>query len=191
MKSQSGDSPSHNIASSELLVLCTGSSPATCLLPTTSLQDIGLDDGLNPILLSTILPCGTHATVAVIGASHSTILVLMNLCNLAGTSHPHLRIKWFTRHDLRYTKERDGRIFRDNTGLKGDVATWARANLEQHRLPQSPVAKNLHKIGTTLEGENSAYLAHLPDCTHVIQAVGFQRSPIPKLRVSGIILDGL
>ncbi len=115
----------------------------------------------------------------------------MNLCNLAGTSHPHLRIKWFTRHDLRYTKERDGRIFRDNTGLKGDVATWARANLEQHRLPQSPVAKNLHKIGTTLEGENSAYLAHLPDCTHVIQAVGFQRSPIPKLRVSGIILDGL
>ena len=57
-----------------------------------------------------------------IGASHSAILVLRNLYNLASTTHTKLRIKWLTRHALRYAEERDGWIFQDNTGLKGDVA---------------------------------------------------------------------
>lgn len=185
VKTQNGISPIHITASAELLVLCTGSSPATHPLPMTHLQDIGLDEGLDPVVLSKVLPSDKCTTVAVIGASHSAILVLMNLCNLASTTHACLRIKWFTRHMLRYAEERDGRIFRDNTGLKGEVATWARSNLEEHKLPRSPISKYLDKVGTTAEGEHADYMAHLPDCTHVIQAVGFKRNPLPTLAVNG------
>ncbi|KAK4942566.1 hypothetical protein LTR10_017695 [Elasticomyces elasticus] len=186
-----GNSPSHITASAELLVLCTGSIPATQPLLTTLLQDIALDDGLNPTLLSKILSSGTHATVAVIGASHSAILVLMNLCNLASTTHPNLCIKWFSRHPLRYAEERNGTIIRDNTGLKGDVATWARANLEEHKLPKSSISRYLQKIRTTVGGERAEYSAHLPACTHVIQAIGFIRNPLPTLTVNGATLQQL
>jgi hypothetical protein len=43
----------------------------------------------------------------------------------------------------------DGWIRRDNTGLKGEVATWAKENLEEDRLPFSPVNKVLDKVNTS------------------------------------------
>jgi hypothetical protein len=115
----------------------------------------------------------------------------MNLCNLASTTHPYLRVKWFTRHPLRYAEQRDGWIFRDNTGLKGNVATWASANLEDHKLPLSKVAKYIQKVETTAESEHADYLAHLPGCTHVIQAIGFKQNQIPTLKLGDFTLQGL
>jgi hypothetical protein len=98
-------------------------------------------------------------------------------------------MKWFTRHALRYAEERDGWIFRDNTGLKGDVALWAKENLEEDRLPFSDVSKYLEKLPTSTERENEVYMQHLTKCTHVIQAVGFQPNEIPRLKRGGKELD--
>src|SRR6187402_1585065 len=172
-----------------MLVLCTGSSPSTGPLPVTNIREIGLDPALNPPLLATIIPSDSKVTVGVIGASHSAILVLRNLYNLASSTHPQLRIKWFTRHPLRYAEERDGWIFRDNTGLKGDVAVWAKDNLEEEVLPSSDVSRFLEKVSTTREKEQETYLEHLPACTHVVQAIGFHQNEIPLLEKNGEKLD--
>ncbi|PBP23276.1 hypothetical protein BUE80_DR006071, partial [Diplocarpon rosae] len=177
--------PSSSKICTDLLVLCTGSSPSTGPLPVTDINEIGLDPALNPPLLAKILPSSEKQVVGVIGASHSAILVLRNLYNLASSSHPHLRIKWFTRHPLRYAEERDGWIIRDNTGLKGAVATWARENLEEDVLPTSRVSKFLEKVPTTKEKEQEVYLEHLPACTHVVQAIGFHQNKVPILEQDG------
>ncbi|KAH8601433.1 pyridine nucleotide-disulfide oxidoreductase-domain-containing protein [Bisporella sp. PMI_857] len=168
---------------SNLLVLCTGSSPIEGPLP-NSLGDIrtrDLDTALDPPALAKSLSIQKEVTVGVIGASHSAILVLLNLYNLASTTHPLLKIKWFTRHPLRYAEERDGWIKRDNTGLKGTVATWARENLEPETLPSSPVSKFLTKIQSAKDDEIRAYEEHLANCTYVVQAIGFKANPIPTL----------
>jgi hypothetical protein len=181
IKAQDENSTTSTVASN-LLVLCTGSHPITSPLFIPEIQEIGLDPALNPPLLSTMLPKDTPATIGVIGASHSAILVLRNLYNLANSTHPNIRIKWFTRHPLRYAEERDGWIYRDNTGLKGDVSVWAKENLEQDVLPSSDVSNYLEKISTTREKEESDYKKHLPSCTHVIHAIGFTKNEVPTLR---------
>ncbi|TAQ84923.1 hypothetical protein B7494_g6750 [Chlorociboria aeruginascens] len=184
----SPDKKIHNptTITSPLLVLCTGSHPTSSLLP-VNIPEIGLDPALNPPLLSKTLSSASPLTVGIIGASHSAILVLRNLYNLASTSHPKLRIKWFTRHPLRYAEERDGWTYRDNTGLKGEVAIWAKENLEPEKLASSPVSKYLQKITTSPEKkvEQSVYELELPDCDFVIQAIGFKQNPIPKINIDG------
>lgn len=167
-----------------MMVLCTGSSPTTGPLP-IKIQEIGLDPALNPTLLSSMLPKHQPLMIGVIGASHSAILVLRNLYDLASSTHPKLRITWFTRHPLRYAEERDGWILRDNTGLKGDVAVWAASNLEEDKLAASDVSKFLRKIVTTKDNERQDYLEHLPGCTHVVQAIGFHANDIPRLKKGG------
>jgi hypothetical protein len=168
-----------------MLVLCTGSNPKTSPLPVAGIQEIGLDPALNPPILAKLLSPETCLTIGVIGASHSAILVLRNLYNLASFSHPNLRIRWFTRHPLRYAEERDGWILRDNTGLKGEVAVWAKDNLEEDKLPSSDVSRYLEKISTTREEEQADYTKHLPGCTHVVHAIGFQRNEVPALKRNG------
>lgn len=166
-------------------MLCTGSHPITAPLPisngSTKIQQIDLDPALKPSYLKTLLPTTESLTVGVIGASHSAILVLRNLYNLASSTHPKLRIKWFTRHPLRYAEERDGWIFRDNTGLKGAVATWAKENLEEDVLPGSDVSKYLEKVFTEKAREQEYYEKHLPQCTHVVQAIGYTKNALPAL----------
>ncbi|RDL36591.1 Uncharacterized protein BP5553_05943 [Venustampulla echinocandica] len=175
--------------SSDIMVLCTGAAPSSGPLPVSDIQEIGLDPALKPSLLQTIIPSDSPITVAVIGASHSAILVLRNLYNLGRSTHPQLRIKWFTRHPLRYAEERDGWILRDNTGLKGDVAIWAKENLEEDRLPASDVSRYLEKVPTTRDKEEAVYKEHLPACTHVVQAIGFTRNEIPALKRQGKELE--
>jgi hypothetical protein len=171
------------------LVLCTGASPISSpsSIPSSSnLTTIPLDTALKPSLLAQTIDPSSPTTIAVVGASHSAILVLMNLYNLASSSsHPNLRIKWFTRHkELRYAKEMDGWILYDNTGLKGDVAQWARDNLEDGVFETSPVSKVADKLWTpTAEPgrEEGVYAAEMPGCTHLVQAIGYRRDPLPNL----------
>ncbi|KAJ4415944.1 hypothetical protein N0V82_007066 [Gnomoniopsis sp. IMI 355080] len=169
------------------LILCTGSSPIDGPLPpsVSHLNSIHLDTALAPTKLTNALPTDEPIQVAVIGASHSAILVLRNLSNLATSTHPQLRIKWFTRHPLRYAEERDGWILRDNTGLKGEVATWARANLEPARLAGSPVGKHLTAITTSRADETETYTRELADCQYVCQAIGYKVDALPELRIEG------
>jgi hypothetical protein len=173
------------------MVLCTGSEPVSKTLPAIemvhqqSLQSVDLDVALAPSTLTKTLNATANITVAVVGASHSAILVLMNLVNLANSSHPHLRVKWFTRNQLRYAEYMDGWILRDNTGLKGQAAEWAHQNLDDEAFLNSPVSKIITKIWTAGK-EEEAYREELPGCTHIVQAVGYARNPLPCFETIGI-----
>lgn len=147
-----------------------------------ALEQIELDVALDRPSLREKLCCEKEATVAVIGSSHSAIVVIMHLFELASTSHPHLKIKWFTRRELRYAVQMDGWILLDNTGLKGKSAEFARTHLEDDKIKQSPVGQYLEKFDCSVK-EDEVYREQLPQCTHVVQAIGFTRDPIPPLRM--------
>ena len=168
------------------LIMCTGSSPNNSPLPVSipSLHNLDLDCALSPSLLATALSPLGPTSIAVVGASHSAILVLMNLYNLASTSKPDLRITWFTRHPLRYAEQRDGWMLRDNTGLKGAAAEWARNNLEPETLPNSDVSKYLTKVAYEAGAEKETYERHLQGVDFYVQAIGYSRDPIPALKTS-------
>ena len=111
----------------------------------------------------------------------------MNLYNLAASSHPHLKVKWFTRHkELKYAKDMEGGwILYDNTGLKGQAAEWARKNLEEDAFTSSPVQKVITKLWTPMADgkETAVYEAELPECTHIVQAIGYKRDDLPRLTI--------
>lgn len=179
------------------VVLCTGCDPVTTPLPIMKqkphlfekgpgIKFIHMDTAVKPSLLVQTLDRAAPTTVAVVGGSHSAVLVLMNLYNLATSTHPNLRIKWFTRSKkLLYAKEVEDGIIHDNTGLKGQAAQWARANLEEDTFPSSPVRQVVKKIWTQPEEgrEDDIQEAELPGCTHIVEAIGFQRNPLPVLSV--------
>lgn len=171
------------------MILCTGAHPTNIPVPVPGLNitRLDLDTVLKPSELAETLPTTSPSTVAVVGASHSAILAILNLVTLARESHPHLRVKWFTRHPLRYAEYMDGWILRDNTGLKGLAADFARSQLEDDRLSTSPAGQVLSKVdcagGEARESE--MYQQHLPDCSHIVHAVGFTRDPLPQLVKNG------
>lgn len=65
--------------------------------------------------------------------------------------------------------------------MKGDVAIWAKDNLEEDKLPRSDISKYLVKVATTKENEMKDYEKHLPECSHIIQAIGFTPNKVPVL----------
>ncbi|WPH01761.1 Pyridine nucleotide-disulfide oxidoreductase [Acrodontium crateriforme] len=168
------------------LVLCTGSSPITAPLPADvgGVQYLDLDAALSPTLLSQLLSPLGPTTVSVVGASHSAILVLRNLYNIASSNKPDLKIKWFTRHGLRYAEFMDGWILRDNTGLKGEVAVWAKANLEPEVFSKSEVSKYIEAVAYDRGTEKETFEQHMPGSDFVVQAIGYSRDPIPALRTT-------
>ncbi|CBF84880.1 hypothetical protein AN1450.2 [Aspergillus nidulans FGSC A4] len=170
------------------LILCTGSSPTKTPIPVDAhgIQRLDLDVVLKPSELASALPQNQPTTVAVVGASHSAVLALLNLYDLARTSHSHLRIKWFTRHPLRYAEYMDGWILRDNTGLKGRAADFARQQLEDSVLPTSEAGRYITKIDCAggQSKETAQYQRHLPSCTHITQAIGYTRDPLPELSIN-------
>lgn len=190
-------------ASSDLLFLCTGSHPTSDGIPDRSAQGIvslSLDSCLNYRKLAFAVRRSMQErsdptekfTIAVIGASHSAILVLRNIYNLATSRNQefqNVRIKWLTRHELRYAEERDGWIKRDNTGLKGEVATWAKNNLEPDTFPTSKVSKYLEKVKTSPETEQEDQDKHLQGCNLVVHAIGFTKNIVPVIERDGTALD--
>ena len=171
---------------SQRLILCTGASPNNDPLPVhiPNIQVLDLDAALSPSRLSAAMSPLGPTTIAVIGASHSAILVLMNLYNLAASSKPDLRVRWLTRHALRYAEEMDGWILRDNTGLKGEAADWARANLEPETYAQSDVSKYISRIDYDKGDEEGTFEENLPGCNYYIQAIGYSNNPLPTLSTS-------
>ena len=175
------------------LILSTGSSPTAHPVPVAGLniQTLNLDVVLKPSDLISYIPRNRHQTVAVVGASHSAILALLNLLDLAHSTHPQLRIKWFTRHALRYAEPQDGWILRDNTGLKGEAADFARHQLEDEALPKSEAGRFITKIdcGGGADREKAQMAAHLPSCSHIVQAIGFTPNALPELSINGHLLE--
>ncbi|KAK4950446.1 hypothetical protein LTR10_011428 [Elasticomyces elasticus] len=173
-------------AQAKRLILCTGSSPTDTPLPgnVVNIPHLDLDTTLSPTYLKEKLTPLGPTTVSVIGASHSAILVLRNLYNLARTEKPDLKIRWLTRHALRYAEYMDGWILRDNTGLKGEAAVWARDNLEPESFKSSDVSKYIDAISYEKGLEREMFEQHLPGSDFVIQAIGYTRDPIPMLKTS-------
>ncbi|KAH9829520.1 Pyridine nucleotide-disulfide oxidoreductase [Teratosphaeria destructans] len=173
-------------ARAKRVVLCTGSSPSTQPFPETAAdaKPLDLDEALSPTKLSKLLSPLGPTTVSVIGASHSAILVLRNLYNLASSSKPDLKIRWFTRHALRYAEHMDGWILRDNTGLKGEVAVWAKQHLEPEVFPDSPVSQYIEAISYDKQKEQETFHERLPGSDFICQAIGYNRDPIPSLKTS-------
>lgn len=174
------------------LILCTGSTPLDPKLPNepADFEHINLDDALSPTNLKAKLSSLGPTTVAVIGASHSAVLVLMNLSKIALESKPDLKVKWFTRHGLRYAEYDDsGHVSaRDNTGLKGQAAVWAKENLEPEKLSTSPVGKVVQMISYQKGDEAKVYGEHLGDAQFVVQAIGYTKNALPTLTANGEIV---
>lgn len=101
-------------------------------------------------------------TYAVFGSSHSAIIVIKNLVELGA------KFINFYKSPIRYALEMNNWILFDNTGLKGDSAIWAKANI--------------HKIERCLISA-SDYQEKLKRCDIAIYAVGFERR-------KNIIIDG-
>jgi hypothetical protein len=185
MEIDHGLSASRERLTAPIIVYCIGATPVTTQLPATpsrSPAQLDLDTALKPSQLSTTLAHERPLVVGVIGASHSAILVLMNLVRLSQTSHPHLRIQWFSRSPhLKYAEYKDGWILYDNTGLKGDAAAFAREQLEGENLLTSDAGKVITRVdcsgGPGQEAE--AMASHLPECDFVIQAIGFKARALP------------
>ncbi|KAK9781732.1 putative Pyridine nucleotide-disulfide oxidoreductase-domain-containing protein [Seiridium cardinale] len=171
-----------------LVVYCTGSSPTTVQLPTSSAAStklLDLDVALKPSDLAATIPSEKDITVGVVGASHSAILVIMNLFKLTQKTHPHLRIRWFARSpSLKYAIYKDGWILYDNTGLKGEAARFAKEQLDGANLDTSDAGKVIRRVDCSggVEKEKEAMTRELPECDYVVQAVGFTRDELPAMK---------
>ncbi|RAK79986.1 uncharacterized protein BO72DRAFT_424048 [Aspergillus fijiensis CBS 313.89] len=170
-------------------ILSTGSQPRT---PTThqkynpNLHQLDLDTCMRRSLLPSLLPGNQPSTIAVIGNSHSGILVVRNLYELAQSSPAHraITILNFHRRPIKYAIYTDDGIIFDNTGLKGATAEWAREVLERSPDPE------IVRFVDDGEDEEAAFREWLPRCTHVVWAVGYERGPIPRVYVEGSRVDG-
>jgi hypothetical protein len=157
-------------------------------LPTSSASSpklLDLDIALKPSELATTVPSDKEIIVGVVGASHSAILVIMNLVTLAQKTHPNLQIRWFCRSpNLKYAIYKDGWILYDNTGLKGEAAQFAREQLDGENLETSAAGKVIRRVDCSggVEKEREAMQRELPECDYVVQAVGFTRDELPAMK---------
>lgn len=195
---QTVTAPDHltSTLSARRIVLATGSHPVDANLPVPGLQlrQLDVETALRPSRLAAFFaarPSASPPTVAVVGASHTAVLILYNLYHLAaaaGSPVPGLQIKWFTRSPLRYAEFRDGWIKRDNTGLKGLAAEWAREHLEDARRAASPVGAVVQRIDCSAGREKAAYERELPGCDVLVQAIGFQANDSVRISVDGRVV---
>ena len=103
-------------------------------------------------------------TYAVFGSSHSAIMIVKHLVDFGVK-----KIINFYQSPCRYAVDMDDWILFDNTGLKGDTATWARQHID------GLWPKNLLRHNST----QTNIARFLPECHQVIYAVGFtQRNTI-------------
>ncbi|KAI1766948.1 pyridine nucleotide-disulfide oxidoreductase-domain-containing protein [Hypoxylon sp. FL1150] len=170
-----------------IVVYCTGSSPTVIPLPASIPQQpsiLNLDVALKPSLLEEQVPRDRELCVGVIGASHSAILVLMNLVQLRMNSHPLLSVRWFTRaKNLKYAKDMGDWILYDNTGLKGLAANFAKKHLDGENFTSSHVSGFITRVDCSggTDRELQAFVQEMPSCDYLVQAVGYTRHPLPGL----------
>ncbi|MBW0543807.1 hypothetical protein O181_083522 [Austropuccinia psidii MF-1] len=157
------------------VILATGSQPVRPANPI--FPHIDLDIALSPTDLQKTLEVINlkEEKIAVIGSSHSAILVLKNLTDLSS----ELQIIHFYRSELRFAQYMEGWILYDNTGLKGVAADWARKV-----YPNLPSIRKI-KLPNNLNEENRLYQRELQTCARVIYAIGFCPVELPKVWVDG------
>ena len=166
------------------VVLATGGSPRSAPLPDHPATELPVNVALSPERLTAALQIAPiDTTVAVLGNSHSA-LVIVDHCRSLGVATVKLIGKRPLRHaewiadkaDYRYTM----------AGLKGRGSFVGR--LVDGSLPPSGASGGLGATEVqALNGLGERELqAALSDCTHLVQAVGFEGAPLPSLSVDGI-----
>ena len=96
--------------------------------------------------------------VTVIGSSHSAILAIKNLLEV-----PVEKVINYYRHPLKFAVKFDDHILYDDSGLKGEVALWAKNNLV-NRIPE--------RVERICKDWDQEYF-HCRHCTKVVFATGF------------------
>ncbi|MCH9613827.1 MAG: hypothetical protein SP1CHLAM54_08360 [Chlamydiia bacterium] len=144
------------------VILATGADPKS--LSHESSEVIPLETALNPEKLKGVI--GKEDVIGVYGASHSSVLVLLNLLELK----PKQVINFY-RSPHRYAVHMDGWILFDNTGLKGKAADWARENIDGQR-PDALVRYHV---------EDPEFDKALSTCTKMVYPIGFERRKLPVL----------
>ncbi|KAJ3364587.1 hypothetical protein GGF31_008975 [Allomyces arbusculus] len=184
-----GSGPKSTVHAARLF-LCTGSEPTpTPATPAPHaafphVQVLDLDTCLTPSALPALLKPTDR--VAVVGSSHSAVLVLKNLSEYFGAAAP-AHVVNFSRHALKYAEyQPDGTIKYDNTGLKGVAADWARSVLEDAEVARK---HGIERVMLPVGNEASAYAAHLPGVTHIVYAIGYRMRPLPPLVLNGKLVD--
>lgn len=176
----------------ETIIMATGSRPRE-FIPN------GADSTIN-IPLDDVLRCSTELhslfgpkdTVAVVGSSHSAMLVLKDIAEM---DQKPARIINFYRSPLKFAEYLpDDRIKHDNTGLKGEVADWVRANI-QDCGPAEEFSVQLDGILVRYDlaqgDEEEIYRKIFPQCTKIVSAVGYDRDPLPEITVNGHLLKSI
>ena len=177
--------PGHDRVTAPRLFLCTGSHPTPSSFHTQynpDLTPLDLDQCMVRSTLPSLFPSDRPSTIAVIGNSHSGILVCRNIYELSSSHTRDIRILNFRRRGIRFAEYRDDGIVFDNTGLKGATADWARDVMEKH--PDEAILQQIE-----LDDEDAVYRAHLPKCTHIVYAIGYTPSAYPRLYVDGRRID--
>lgn len=171
----------HTEVLAQQVILAIGSEPKS--LTHAGVEEIPLTTALDKAKLAQA--CGPDDVVAVFGSSHSAIIILRYLLE-AKVKH----VVNFYRAPLCYAVRTDDGFLFDDTGLKGQTAVWARANLHGQTVPAL----------SRVYADSANVARHLPDCQKVIYAVGFQRRALPVLDdlphleynpYNGIIAPGL
>jgi len=130
---------------------------------------IDLDTSLDPQLLQERIK--VEDVVAVIGSSHSSMVIIKNLVEL---SQSPKKIICLYIEPLKFAENMpEGWILYDNTGLKGDVADWVRNSLLKGKVPQVEMV--------LLDKQQNILKEKIPLCSKIIYTVGFERNPVPQI----------
>jgi cation diffusion facilitator CzcD-associated flavoprotein CzcO len=149
------------LVASENVVLAVGAVPKKLCYP--HLDEIPVEVALDPEKLAQQLLDG--ATVAVFGASHSSMIALPPLLR-----HPVAKVINFYRSPLKYAVYLDDWILFDDTGLKGRAAAWARENID------GVLPERLERCWVS----DPQFDEKLAECDRVVYTVGFERRKLPE-----------
>ncbi|STX28085.1 pyridine nucleotide-disulphide oxidoreductase [Legionella beliardensis] len=138
------------------VILATGSVPSTLTYP--DVTSLPFDIAIDKQRLAQVI--NLNETYGVFGSSHSAFIIIRNLVELGAK-----KVINFYRSPCRYAIDMGDWTLFDNTGLKGDTATWVRDHIDG-TLPKNLIRVNL------LEQDIHQPLAL---CDQVIYAVGFER----------------
>lgn len=164
---ENGDAASKNV------VLAYGSVPKR---QDFGIPEISLEDALDTSRLETVLAGRLDQTVVVVGGRHSGILAVKNLIE-AGV----MNVILIKNGPILYAEELPGgKMKYDNTGLKGEVAEWAKKHIDGEERP-----KNLRILESTPE----TIARYLPLSDRVVCATGFEARQIPIEGIDGLRFD--
>lgn len=192
---ESDELPSLNAKKIILAIGAEPKKPSRPIIPAE--HEIDLEVALSPSKLEKIIRDIDlkSSSIAVLGSSHSALLVLKNLIDLS----QHLTIFHIYRSGLKFAEFRDGWILYDNTGLKGLVADWARNEyprlVDQHRILKFKISSDDGSLtDSTAKGQHDPLKSldpRLKDSSRVIYAMGYRTAKTVKVSIDGIEIDSL